>query len=328
MTRLLLRADGSGSIGIGHVARAVAFAEEACERGWDVTFSGLLDGADWFADRLGELGVRHLPPADEAALGQLAADVDAVLVDHYDLGELRQPLNRAGAALVSLEGGTFGRRAADIVVDAGLHGEPRPPDGSPVVLSGPRFAPLRRAVVDAREQRQPGSGPPRVVVVVGGGALWRDTVTGLLRALRDTGLPFTADVLAHGEPELPEPAPGQRFQLAKPDTELPKRLAATDLAVSAAGVTLLELCCVGVPAALVCLVDNQRAGYLAAVERGLAAGLGTAGELAASPAHATGVLARLLADRVARERMAADAAATVDGRGAARVLDAVEDVLR
>ncbi|WP_199430825.1 spore coat protein [Qaidamihabitans albus] len=324
MTRLLLRADASGTIGIGHLARVVAFAEEAAGRGWETAVSGTLGDAGWFADRLDELGVRRLPPADETGLGELAADADAVLVDHYGLGQVRAQVNAAGAVLVSMEGRTFGRRAADIVVDAGLHGEQRPADGSPVVLAGPRYAPIRRAVVRAREQRNPQGDPPRVVVVLGGGTVWRDTVTRLLCALRDTGRPFVADVLAHGDPEIPDPAPGQRFVPAKPGTDLPRRLAEADLAVSAAGVTLLELCCIGVPAALVRLVDNQAAGYRAAIERGFAAGLGTAGALE----DATPVLARLLADRPARERMAAAAAAAVDGRGAARVLDVLEGSLR
>lgn len=104
-----------------------------------------------------------------------------------------------------------------------------------------------------------------------------------------------------------------------PGPDLLDRLAGTDLAVSAAGVTLLELCCIGVPTALVRLVDNQAAGYRAATALGLAAGLGTAENLEG----ARDVLARLLCDRDAREGMAAAAAAAVDGRGAARILDAV-----
>ncbi|WP_460443985.1 spore coat protein, partial [Amycolatopsis cihanbeyliensis] len=301
--RLLLRADASATAGVGHVARAVAFAEEARGRGWTVAFSGETAGAGWLATRLVELDVRMLAPVDDAAgLGALAEGFDAVLVDHYGFGELRTELNASGATLVSLEGGPFGRRAADIVVDCGLCPADRPDDGSPVILTGARFAPLRQAVALARERRArrrtPGE-PPRVVVVLGGGAGWRDTVTGLLHALRDTGLPFEAEVLAHGEPAAPLPAPGQRFRVSPPDRELPRLLAEADLVVSAAGVTLLELCCVGVPAALVCLVDNQERGYRAAVERGLAAGLGTPAELGG----AADVLRPLLGDARGRSEL-------------------------
>ncbi|MCA1655425.1 MAG: bifunctional UDP-2,4-diacetamido-2,4,6-trideoxy-beta-L-altropyranose hydrolase/GNAT family N-acetyltransferase, partial [Pseudonocardiaceae bacterium] len=100
-------------------------------------------------------------------------------------------------------------------------------------------------------------------------------------------------------------------------TGLPALFAAADLVVSAAGVTLLELCCIGVPVALTQVADNQAAGYAAAVAQGLAAGLGT------DPREHTEVLRALLVDPARRQAMADTAKATVDGRGADRVLDAM-----
>lgn len=331
MTRLLLRSDASGAMGIGHVGRAVAFAEEATARGWQVTHSGTVDGADWLADRLDELGVKRVSAADgPAALGVLAAESDAVIVDHHDLDELRDPINAAGALLVSLESDVFGRRSADIVVDTGLRPQERPDDGSPTVLTGSRYAPVRQAVRDARERRSatpPDGDPPRVVVVLGGGSLWRDTVTALLTALRDTEQPFHADVLAHGDPDIPTEGKGQRFNLTTPHDGLPELLAGADLVISAAGVTLSELCCIGVPAALVRLVDNQAMNYEAAVDLGVAAGLGTAEDLAADGSDAVGELRRLLADAELRAGYGDRAADAVDGDGRARVLDAISEQL-
>lgn len=331
MTRLLLRSDASGAMGIGHVGRAVAFAEEATSRGWQVTHSGTVENADWLIDRLDELGVKRVPAADgPASLGVLAAEADAVVVDHFDLDELRDPINAAGALLVSLESGTFGRRAADIVVDPALRPRDRPDDGSPAVLTGPRYAPMRQTVRDARERRSatpPDGDPPRVVVVLGGGSLWRDTVTALLTALRDTEQPFHADVLAHGDPDIPTEGKGQRFDVVSPHNGLPELLADADLVVSAAGVTLTELCCIGAPAALVRLVDNQAPNYDAAVDLGVAAGLGTAEDLGADGSGSVRELRRLLSDAELRAAYADRAAATVDGDGGARVLDAISERL-
>lgn len=328
MTRLLLRADASPTIGVGHVARMVAFAEQARGLGWSVAFSGTLTGADWFAERLAELDVTVVDPTDpndDEGLPHLVRKLgsDVVVVDHYGIGEVRSAVNAAGAALVSLEGGAFGRRAADVVVDSGFHSRPRPDDGSGVVLRGPRYAPIREQVLRARRLRaervaEPGR-PPDVVVVLGGGAVWREEVTRVLSRLRDTGLPFNADVVAHGDPDVPRAGTGQRFTVSRPDTRLPERLAAADLVVSAAGVTLLEACCIGVPIALVLLVDNQEAGYRAAVEQGFAVGLGRADTLHG----ATEALVRLLGDPAERRRLASVAADVVDGRGVKRVLEAV-----
>ena len=149
MTTLLLRADAGPSIGVGHLSRCVALAEAAVARGWRVHLAGSVQGADWLLARLSALDVPVV-----AATDLTAGDPDVVVVDHYGIGEL--PEVRAAARLVSFEDGDFGRRAADVVVDANLAPAVRPADGSPLVLAGPRFAPLRSDVVAARRRGSPG----------------------------------------------------------------------------------------------------------------------------------------------------------------------------
>lgn len=317
--KLVLRADVSPDVGAGHVARMIALAEEAVTRGWQVFFSGMLGGVDWLTSRFDELDVPQLPP-DVTVPG-----VDAVVVDHYGIGEIRREINDRGALLVSFEDGLFGRRQADIVVDCGLTPSRRTSDGSPVVCTGAEYVPLRQAVVATRQQRQQRQSEtqvPSVLVVLGGSAVPDTLVTALLRAVRDTGLPCTTEALARGAPVVPGPLPGQRFMVSPPGPGLFDKLLDVDLVISAAGVTLMELCCIGVPTALVQLVENQAAGYRAAVEYGFAAGLGSPQRLDG----AAEVLTDLLIDSMTRIQMATAAAAAVDGRGAARVLDVVERV--
>jgi spore coat polysaccharide biosynthesis predicted glycosyltransferase SpsG len=292
VTSLVLRADSGPSVGVGHVVRCLAFAEEAVARGWQVRFDGAVSG--WARAAFDDLGV-------PVGSGPLAADV--VLVDHYSLGALH-----VDGVLVSVEDGPFGRRRADVVVDCGLAAVGRPDDGSSVVLLGPRYAPLRRSVRDAREHRCAGA---EVVVVLGGTAPERPLLT-IMRAAAETGAKVRVITSARVE------APGVLVEPPRPD--LPDVLAGAALVVSAAGVTLLELCCLGVPMALVLLADNQAMGYGAAIDRGAAVGLGPADEL--DQAAVATVLAELLADDARRTALAASASALVDGRGAARVLDA------
>jgi spore coat polysaccharide biosynthesis predicted glycosyltransferase SpsG/ribosomal protein S18 acetylase RimI-like enzyme len=340
MTTLLLRADAGPAIGVGHLSRCVALAEAAVARGWRVSLAGSVVGADWLLRRLAALDVPVVPPTDLTAHG-----ADVVVVDHYGIGEL--PDVRAAARLVSFEDGRFGRRAADVVVDANLAPTARPADGSPLLLAGPRFAPLRSEVVSARdrgsrpggalvsgaaardrEPRPDGSlgsevvardwasrpdGPLRVVVVMGGSAA-AGAVSAAMAALSRVDLPMTVRAISPS----PVPAPDGRFTVEPPTPDLPALLAGADLVLSAAGVTLLELCCLGVPAALVQLADNQAAGYRAAVGGGLAAGLGTVADLpAAVPA-----LRALLEDPARRATLGRAAASVVDGRGADRILTA------
>ncbi|MFI7117752.1 spore coat protein [Amycolatopsis sp. NPDC049868] len=319
MTRLVLRADASGTIGAGHVSRMVAYAERAVARGWEVVFSGQADNAEWLAARFAELSVPVVPSVPFEGF-------DAVVVDHYGLGELREEVNAAGALLVSIEDDVFGRRAADLVVDCGFAPAPRPDDGSGELLRGVAYAPMRDVVRDAREKRgvRETTGRSRVTVVLGGGTEWAGTVSALLHALRDTRVPFVADVLVRGEPVVPEALPGQEFRVQPPGPGLLGLLADTDVAVSAAGVTLLELCCLGVPTGVVKLVDNQETGYRGALDLGLAAGLGSA---AALDGAAVETLRTLLVDKETRKRFSETASSVVDGRGVDRVLDRIEKMV-
>ncbi|MFI7674969.1 GNAT family N-acetyltransferase [Actinophytocola sp. NPDC049390] len=288
MTSLLLRADAAPATGVGHLSRCVALATAARARGWDVALCGTFTAGQWL---IGDLPVvPALTPAD------------AVVVDHYGIGEFT-----FDGLVVSMEDAEFGRRRADIVVDANLFEVPRPDDGSPVVLRGPAYAPLRAEIRAARRARGGGSVPPKVVVVMGGGAA-PSSVAAALTALRDTGVP--AEVVAISA----APVPG--FDVTPPTPSLPSLFASADLVVSAAGVTLLELCCIGVPTALVRIADNQAPGYAAAVERGLAAGLGT------DPRAHVPALRDLLTDASLRHALADRARTTVDGGGADRILDA------
>lgn len=292
MTSLLLRADAAPSMGVGHLSRCVAVATAARARGWDVALCGTFTAGQWL---LGDLPVvAALRPAD------------VVLVDHYGLGSVSLP-----SLVVSMEDGLFGRRRADIVVDANLYATPRPDDGSPVVLRGPAYAPLRAEIRAARWRG--GSVPPKVVVVMGGGAA-PTAVAAAVTALRETGVPASVVAVSSA------PVPG--VEVIPPTPELPSLFASADLVVSAAGVTLMELCCIGVPAALVQIADNQAAGYAAAVDQGLAAGLGT------DPRENVDVLRTLLSDATQRKALGDKARTVVDGRGAERILDAIEAALQ
>ncbi|MGX7823583.1 GNAT family N-acetyltransferase [Actinokineospora sp. 24-640] len=315
MTTLLLRVDAGPAIGVGHLSRCVAVAEEAVARGWTVTVTGTLTGAAWLTTRLTELGVEIRPDLTPA---------DIVLVDHY--GHIPLP----DTHLVSIEDGPYGRRRADVVVDCNLAPAPRPDDGSPLVLRGPAYAPLRAAirtarthrarepwaVTDSQRAREPRD-RPRVVVAMGGGAM-AGTVSAALTALWATALPM--DVLAISAAPLDPgtPSPGATIEVSPPRPDLPDLFAAADLVISAAGVTLLELCCLAVPTALVVAADNQLPGYTAATDRALAAPLGDLTDTEA----ATATLRHLLTTPTARAALSRAAAKTVDGHGARRILNA------
>jgi hypothetical protein len=71
------------------------------------------------------------------------------------------------------------------------------------------------------------------------------------------------------------------------------------------------------------VVDNQVKGYERAISTGTAAGVGVLSQLKADPSTAAAVLKRLLSDPAERARLAAAGWELVDGKGRARVADAL-----
>ena len=94
-------------------------------------------------------------------------------------------------------------------------------------------------------------------------------------------------------------------------------MAGSVAAVSAAGSTVWELLCIGVPTALVVTADNQLGVAGMVVGAGAGVGAGTADDFVERLPAALAVLA----DPRERRRLAAAGQAMVDGFGADRILD-------
>lgn len=326
--RILIHCNGGPGIGVGHVVRSLALAEEAVASGHEVTFVGEYDGR-FVLDQLARsgAGVRRsargaqLARELSAAVEELAPDV--VHLDTYD------DLDLDTTALVSnVEDHTFGRRPADLVVDPNFGAETEPRDADPAtVLRGSRYAPLRALVTTRRGEWQLRDSAERVLVVMGGtdpqGLTPR--VVDLL-ARTDRPLHVTA-ITAPGRRAAVEAVDPRRLEveLLEPVDDLPALAAHQDLVVSAAGTSVWELCCLGVPMALVCAVDNQRAGYDRVVAADAAIGLGSTlrGEEAD---RAVRELDETLENAATRLVLARQASHVVDGLGAWRVVRAWEQL--
>ena len=335
--RVLVRCDGGGSLGVGHVIRSLALAEAAVAAGHEVVVAGRFEGS-FLQRQLGGAPVEVVaratsdPGADPA--GPLLALIqhlrpDVLHVDAYELaGSLAGgPAKGSGVmghlVLSNMEDGTFGRRPADVVVDPtfGAERSPRPDDGSTWLLRGSRYTPVRQRVVKARSRRQAADAARTVLVVMGG----TDPVglaPGAVALLARTGLALEVTVIAAGQnaQRARAAAEGSALLLTvlAPVNALAELMSVSDLVITAAGTTIWELCCLGVPAAVVWAVDNQREGYGRVVSAGAAIGLGGPG--LGGDERAVGLLIRALTDSRMRDAMVLAGRRIVDGLGAWRVV--------
>ncbi|MEU5960609.1 spore coat protein [Micromonospora parva] len=342
--RVGLRCDAGPRRGVGHLVRCLALAEEFLARGADVTVFGTVERLDWAIAELAARGIPLLPGPDSAAdLAEAARrhELDVLVLDSYDLDPAGAgALRAAGVYTVAIIDGDSRGQVADLYLDQNFGAELPGLPGR--LLAGSGYALLRDSVITARPPVAPPAtavSRPRVLAFFGG----TDAVGAapvLTRVLVAAGHPMDLTVIV-GRPEIEAeiedvtPGRGQIIRPVPPTTSLPALITGADLVVSAAGTSTWELCCLGAPSALVCVVDNQRESYTRVVRHGLAAGLGelpelTAGGVAGRAARATAArtLHGLLSTPQRRATLAARAWSTVDGQGRARVVDAVFDAVR
>jgi UDP-2,4-diacetamido-2,4,6-trideoxy-beta-L-altropyranose hydrolase len=347
--KCVLRVDASDAIGSGHLSRCLALAEALRADGAQTLFlcrdhpghGGERVRAAGHALRLLPLGTsparqeRELAHAgwlgvswqeDARACADAIADAfggpaDWLVVDHYALDERWEQALRAQARrILAIDDIADRRHAADALLDQNLVEEmhtryrERVADGT-VQLLGPRFALLARGYAAAHLAARVRTGPVRrVCAFFGGGAagaLGEDFLAAFGAKPRgyelDLVLPFGAD------PASMSPPRGARLHANLPS--LAPLLEQAYLAVGGAGVNSWERLCLGVPAVVLALADNQRGGAEAMARQGLVRYLGPVAEVSAEAL----VAAVDAISAEALEQMSRRGLGLVDGLGAARV---------
>lgn len=347
--RVLLGCDGGGPLGVGHVMRSLALAEAAVTAGHTVVLAGHFEGS-FLQGQIAAAPVEALPVSSWMAADDMGPLVDLVArvrpdvlhVDSYAASaRLAELVAATGvqATVSNMEDGAFGRRPADVVVDPTFGAElaRRPPDGSTWLVRGSRYTPVRQRVIDARPDLDAlapaghfghqGGRPARSVLVVMGGTDPVGLVPGVVGLLARTGLPLAVTAIAVGEHAARARAAARGSALSlnvlAPVDDLAAMMTASDLVVSAAGTSVWELCCLGVPSAVLWAVPNQREGYERVVAAGAAIGLGGPNLGGPDPAgmrRVAGLLTRALMDSRVRDELSRAGRQVVDGLGGWRVV--------
>jgi UDP-2,4-diacetamido-2,4,6-trideoxy-beta-L-altropyranose hydrolase len=322
----LFRVDADPSIGLGHLSRCLTLAEAFAARGASCTFltttpEALLRRSPGARPVILDAPRGSEADAAETAEAARAAGASVVVLDDYSF-DLRfaEALRLPEALWIDDQG--FAERREGAVLNHNLYATPSLYPGVPPErqLLGPSFALLRDEFVAARDRARDRdrSGRPRVLVTMGG-ADPPGFTTKVLQALAGRGdLELRALVggMNPAQGALVEQF-GARADVVVDPPEVASHMRWADLAISAAGGTAMELCCVGVPAIVVALADNQRAVAEALAARGLAHDLGWH-EAVELPAIAEAVRF-LVEDEEASARMRAAQRSVVDGQGKHRV---------
>lgn len=297
---------------MGHLMRSSAVAEEAQARGIPVSLMAPLGcgrlAPAWLVPSL--VGIQEGRWLDDVQTG------DVVLFDGYgiDDAEIAAAADKATVGYIDDHAATT-RRVDLLVVPSFM--EVRA-EHAGIVLAGPRYAPVSRRVLELR--RPAPARTQRLLVTLGGtdvGGLGGRIVDALPRA---NPFPRTTVLLGPMADAGRLPArlpPG--VEVLRGTTDAPALFAACDAALSAAGSTVWELLCIGVPTALVACAANQMGVAATTLAAGAAIDLGPPDDITDTlPA----VLDRLACTE-ARSELVGAGHRLVDGFGAARIVDAL-----
>jgi UDP-2,4-diacetamido-2,4,6-trideoxy-beta-L-altropyranose hydrolase len=330
--RILFVADAGPQVGGGHVMRSLTLARALEGEGASFAFVGAPAATavlQAFAPETPRLAAASGEARDLAAAVE-GASFDAVVFDHYGLGQAEHRGLAAGRPTLVIDDLADRPLGADVVLDSGPERKPEDyeglvPEGARLLL-GPAFAPVRPEFAGLREPALAWRGEPvqRILVALGltdvGGVTAR-VVERLRARVGEIGLDVVLGAAAPSLAGLTKVARRDARLALHVDTPHMARLTAeADLAVGAAGSSTWERCTVGLPSVLVVLAENQRpiARAMAAREAALVLD-------AAAPDFDDGLdraMVRLLRDAGLRRQLAGASAAVCDGLGAGRAAEA------
>lgn len=360
MMRVIVRADASALLGAGHVMRCLALAGELKKRGHQVVFvMRPLAGHMIFETQAAGFEVLELPDLQWVSADSQAGwiensrapdcqqwdanetlallshrPLDWLLVDHYALGTQWQ---------VSMRVATQKLMVIDDLADRVLHCDlllnqnPGAHTESYVGLiplasqkfMGPVYA-LLRPEFSSRASHQRGLNQElsaaRVIVSLGGVDPLGLALQVVL-ALADCGLRGSGVTVLVGnhnphEQALLSTCQELGFVGLKTANTMAQLMEQADWAVGAGGVSLLERCAMGLPSIAMAIAPNQQPGVAAAQAAGAVLALDPFGTGVAELLRQA--IQNLLTKPERLKAMSKAAIALCDGRGTARVVDALQ----
>lgn len=345
---IVFRADGNSNIGAGHIMRCLSIAKAAPAAEHILFLTA--DGS--FTQTLRSAGVRNrILHTDYRNLSSEANQmkdfihtyhpsilfIDSYYVTGPYLSALQDSCRTAGCTLVYIDDLLAFPYPCALLVNYNIYGPDKLPvyqqmyreagEHEPQYLLGPDYAPLRPEFrnLPVRRVREKASD----ILVSTGGSDPEHLTLQLVRQVMDRSLPYTFHFVIgvmnedrEAVTELVSKKQAGNVVLHHNVTEMTALMQKMDLAVSAAGSTLYELCAAQIPAVTYILADNQIPGAEGFRKHRV---LNCAGDYRTEPDLARKLIdaaVRLAENSQERKQIAEKMRMVVDGNGAGRILEA------
>lgn len=330
MSVIAFRADGSKTIGAGHLMRCLCLAETLSQDGFRPFFiTKNFDAGFLELIRSRKFDIEELPASltlQEDLSRTLKAiashKAEAVVVDSYAVDEAYlSAIKHSGVFLISIDDKAELKLPSDLVINPnlGVSASEYKEKGleTSKLLLGPSFSMLRKEFREKRAVRSLKKETKEVLISFGGSdtaALTQKVLNVLLKVPGDFHI--TAIGLEAGEVE------SKRLTAKKSACNMAELMTTADLAVLSAGTIAWEAACLGLPSVMVQVAENQQKNAEALDAEGIALNAGPAEEI--QEIKLAERFQKLLNDKDIQEQMSVRGQKLVDGTGTVRILSEIK----
>ena len=328
---VVIRTDSSREKGFGHIVRCCALASALSAKGFNISFITAGSGAAACKYIAG-----HGFPCSSIS-GNVSEHIEKMrglsarhtILDSYAVNDrYRLELKKAGFRIAALDDIYEHYSHADAVINHNPSADKtRYKDFSGALFLGTRYCLINTAFARTAERKKtPATDKPRILVTMGGTdpkkQLWR--IVGILDSVEaDFEITVvTGFYVSGGRPKELR----HKVEVIGDTEDMAGVMARCDAAITAGGVTCMELACMALPF-LVFLTDkHQKENALAWSNGGVGIYAGDAASM--SDGEIASAVAGFISAKDEWPRMGEAGKAMVDGQGAKRASDAIAGVLK
>ena len=325
--RVVFRTEGDHILGMGDVSKALALAEEFIQRSHETLFivsDGIvLDGKDTIA-AVKECGYAFHAVDSVSAEKQFLRDFrpDAIVVHKLsNSSEYIDTLKEECGFVATIDDAGEGAQRADLRINVIFHG--------PGATTDPQYIALRGEFQDIHQQQKIIRCEVRELLITQGGSDTYGFTPMIVQALEKmTCRPHCTVILGPSfqhDSQLDEAVQASTFDLevARNVHNMAELMWNADLAITAGGVTMFELACVGTPALVVCGERFEAETACRMETAGSVKYLGFGGDI--DYTGLADVVDVLAADVDQRTKMSTQGKELIDGRGRQRLVSLIEE---
>jgi spore coat polysaccharide biosynthesis predicted glycosyltransferase SpsG len=267
--RLIIRADASETLGVGHVMRTSSIAAEFIRLGHEVIYTGEIQSLDLIVERFQDLGLLNPVMHPDSVLPNKFTDI--LLIDSYHLDPSDLFLEKSKwFKVVTISDFITPDYNSDLIIRPGIK-EIDFGISATKTLSGSKYS-LIRDTVRKTVPRSLGAQDEVRIVLGGGGSDPSNFCRAVTESLVELDAPFKLDVFSNNfDVELLK---DRRINLHKVDRDLDSYANDADLALTLASTMSVEMLARELPMGVAAAFKNQWAGYRELIENEFAAPLG------------------------------------------------------